>query len=54
MNCVYKCAAEQCYEEVYSAEPIEDGEIDYHRYRLYTLCVRKDLQTAALAENKRH
>jgi hypothetical protein len=46
MNCVYQCAAPNCYSSVYSHLPIEDGEIDYHRYRLFTLCVRQEIKDA--------
>ena len=45
MNCVYQCISELCYDEVYSTMPLEDGEIDTYRYRLFTTCVRKELQT---------
>jgi hypothetical protein len=46
MNCVYQCASPNCYSSVYSHTPIEDGEIDYHRYRLFTLCVREEIKEA--------
>jgi len=43
-NCANKCVSEACYEEVYANEPLEDGEIDHYRGRLFTYCVQKELQ----------
>ena len=40
-NCVNKCVAEECYEEVYANDPLEDGEIDPERGRTFTACTRK-------------
>lgn len=52
MNCIYKCSSPVCYESVYGKEPIEDGEIDHHRYRLFSLCVRqKTLNITSLNKN---
>lgn len=42
MNCIYNCASAKCYKEVYGDVPLEDGEIDFHRYRLFTLCSRQE------------
>jgi len=40
MNCVNKCTSESCFSEVYY-EPLEDGEIDQDRARLFVACLRK-------------
>lgn len=41
-NCVFSCLSRACYDEVYSQEPLEDGEIDSTRYRQFIACVRKE------------
>lgn len=41
-NCVNNCTSPSCYEEVYSANPLEDGEIDSERNRLFVSCLRKE------------
>jgi len=41
-NCVNECTSTTCYNEVYSAEPLEDGEIDLERSRVYTACLRRE------------
>lgn len=53
MNCVYQCASPDCYKDVYNSVPIEDGEIDYHRYRLFTLCVRQEIKKANILLNRK-
>ncbi len=42
MNCVNKCMSKTCYDEVYAAMPLEDGEIDPSRARLFMSCLRKE------------
>ena len=44
MNCVNKCTSELCYNQVYSEEPLEDGEIDMVRSKKFTDCVRKEIK----------
>ncbi len=39
-NCVNECLSPKCYQSVYSARPLEDGEIDPIRDRDYIRCVR--------------
>jgi hypothetical protein len=43
-NCVYKCTSPNCFEQIYSDSPLEDGEIDYDRERDYISCLRKEQQ----------
>lgn len=40
-NCVNQCTSPTCYEEVYAAAPLEDGEIDSTRARMFTGCMRE-------------
>mmetsp|Transcript_9802 Transcript_9802/g.12857 ORF Transcript_9802/g.12857 Transcript_9802/m.12857 type:complete len:178 (+) Transcript_9802:246-779(+) len=40
-NCIYKCISDECYQQVYASEPLEDGEIDSIRYRQFQACYRK-------------
>jgi hypothetical protein len=42
MNCVNECISATCYREVYSSEPLEDGEIDIRRSKLFSMCIRKE------------
>mmetsp|Transcript_29553 Transcript_29553/g.74328 ORF Transcript_29553/g.74328 Transcript_29553/m.74328 type:complete len:157 (+) Transcript_29553:35-505(+) len=42
--CVYKCMSEECYQEVYGADELEDGEVDSERYLSFGQCMRKDMK----------
>jgi hypothetical protein len=44
MNCVNECMSKMCYDEVYAKEPLEDGEIDTFRNRLFTQCMHKEIK----------
>lgn len=39
MNCVNTCLSPNCYTSIYSDEPLEDGEIDMHRAKLFEDCL---------------
>ena len=39
-NCVMHCMAPPCYEEIYGADPLEDGEIDTMRGRKFRVCAK--------------
>ncbi|GMH66758.1 hypothetical protein TrRE_jg3235 [Triparma retinervis] len=44
-NCVNKCVSPECFDEVYGPStpgPLEDGESDPERQKLFTSCVRRD------------
>jgi len=41
-NCVNKCTSAACFSEIYEANPLEDGEIDHERERLFTSCLRTE------------
>ena len=44
MNCVNACVSQSCYDEIYSMEPLEDGEIDTFRTAKYVKCTHSELQ----------
>ena len=52
MNCIYECVSPKCYSQIYSSDPIEDGQIDYHRYRLFALCVRQEVRDIEIKNRK--
>lgn len=41
-NCINNCTSVACFNKVYSAEPLEDGEIDYKRSRQFITCLRSE------------
>ena len=41
-NCVHNCTSPACYEKIYSAQPLEDGEVDFDRYRKFVECLRSE------------
>ena len=43
-NCVNRCVSPSCYAEVYADNPLEDGEIDQTRSRLFVSCVRQEVR----------
>ena len=43
MNCVNQCISPSCFDEIYAEEPLEDGEVDSKRSRLFQNCARKSL-----------
>ena len=43
MNCVNACISQSCFDEIYGEEPLEDGEVDSKRSRLFQSCARKSL-----------
>jgi Domain of unknown function (DUF4787) len=48
-NCVYTCMSPACYSEVYGSSPLEDGEVDTHRYFLFTKCMHNELKDEQLS-----
>lgn len=42
MNCVNNCTSVICYNRIYAAEPLEDGEIDAERNRKFISCLRDE------------
>ena len=43
MNCVNQYISPSCFDEIYAEEPLEDGEVDSKRSRLFQNCARKSL-----------
>ncbi len=41
MNCVFQCISSVCFDAVYGSDPLEDGEIDSNRERIFSKCVKK-------------
>lgn len=41
-NCVNECISPKCYDEVYKDNPLEDGEIDLVREKLFVTCLRNE------------
>ena len=56
-NCVNECVDPGCYGEVYGPEsekgPLEDGELDPARYRVFINCVRKTVRERKKEKDKR-
>jgi hypothetical protein len=44
MNCVHQCMSENCYHEVYSQQPLQDGEIDVSRLKDFERCVKEEFR----------
>ena len=40
MNCLNECLSKDCFDAVYAANPLEDGEIDFQRGRDFDTCYR--------------
>ena len=41
-NCVHKCVSPSCFHSIYSAMPLEDGEIDVPRYSAFSRCAARE------------
>ncbi|CAM9594026.1 unnamed protein product [Choristocarpus tenellus] len=41
-NCVNRCISQECYESIYAADPLEDGEIDTTRGKRFGSCARNN------------
>lgn len=39
-NCVNFCISKVCYDQIYSNSPLEDGEIDMPRHKVFIKCVK--------------
>ena len=48
-NCVNACTSQRCFDEVYAANPLEDGEFDNARGRAFTACLRRETKEAQAA-----
>ncbi len=43
-NCVLKCVSPECYEKLYGNDPLEEGELDTTRGRLFRNCLKTELR----------
>ena len=50
-NLILSCLSEKCYNEVYGADPLEEGEVDTIRGKTYRHCCRTEDREAKLVEN---
>jgi hypothetical protein len=41
-NCIFKCVSSKCFEEIYSLNPLEEGEFD-QRFSSYKGCVSSEI-----------
>lgn len=48
-NCAMRCVSTACYDSIYGADPLEEGEIDMLRGRDYRMCVRRELRKSRSA-----
>ncbi len=44
-NCMLRCVSPACYDQVYAADPLEEGELDTTRGRLFRNCVRSEVMS---------
>lgn len=40
-NCALQCISAPCYESIYGADPLEEGELDLRRGREFRYCVHR-------------
>ena len=45
--------SETCYDSVYGADSLEEGEVDVVRGRTFRSCARNELRNLKVAENQR-
>ncbi len=38
---IFQCISSVCFDAVYASDPLEDGEIDSKRERIFSKCVKK-------------
>ena len=43
-NCVLRCVSPECYDKLYGHDPLEEGELDTTRGRLFRNCVRSEMK----------
>lgn len=52
LNCVSACLSPACFERVYGEEPLEDGELDFGRARLFDDCYMEESRNAQRRRTK--
>ena len=53
MNRLNACVSPACFQEVYGESPLEDGEVDFERSRLFDKCIREEFRQANKRERER-
>ena len=41
-NCVNECLSPACFAQVYGEEPLEPGELDHARFRVFNACTKRE------------
>mmetsp|Transcript_21952 Transcript_21952/g.32074 ORF Transcript_21952/g.32074 Transcript_21952/m.32074 type:complete len:139 (+) Transcript_21952:44-460(+) len=44
MSCVSACVSQACHEDIYAGNLLEDGEVDFHRARVFENCVKREIR----------
>lgn len=42
-DCIFTCMSPSCRDQVYQGEPLEAGQVDYHRESDFLACMRQEL-----------
>lgn len=45
LNCVNQCISPACFESIFAANPLEDGEVDFQRADKFEACAHEELRT---------
>ena len=54
MNCVTQCISQSCFENIYSDNLLEDGEIDLKRDAAFESCVKKEMYLEKMRSRKKN
>ncbi|CAG9322710.1 unnamed protein product [Blepharisma stoltei] len=41
-NCLNRCLSEKCYLEFYGNSPLEEGQVDREKYRVFNECLKNE------------
>ena len=52
LNCVFLCVSPSCYETIYGAEPLEDGELDAYRAKRFELCAKEEIRQSRARQRR--
>ena len=52
INAINRCVSASCFNDVYGDTPLEDGEVDPVRNRLFTICTRKEIRVGNNKQRK--
>jgi len=51
LNCISMCLSPACFQTVYGNEPLEDGELDFERAKLFDECFLEESRNARKRRN---